>query len=94
MPFIAVRHKVEDYKKWYPVYAEHGKVRKASGSKGARLFRNNDNPNETLLIMEWDSFDNAKKFAQSPELRETMERAGVVEMPDVYFLDEVEQTSA
>jgi heme-degrading monooxygenase HmoA len=94
MPFILVRHKVEDYAKWKPVYDEHGAVRKASGSKGARLLRNTDNPNETVILMEWDTIENAKKFASSDNLREVMQRAGVAEMPDVYFLDEVQTSPA
>ncbi len=45
MPYILVRHKVEDYAKWKPVFDEHGAARKAIGSKGGYLFRNIDDPN-------------------------------------------------
>jgi len=37
--------------------------------------------------------DKARQFVQSEESREAMERAGVADQPDVYFVDEVEQTS-
>jgi len=46
MTYLLVRHKVEDYAKWKPVFDEHGAARKAGGSKGARVFRFIDNPNE------------------------------------------------
>jgi hypothetical protein len=34
--------------------------------------------------------EKARQFAQSEDLRETMQRAGVADQPDVYFLEEVE----
>lgn len=91
MTYLLVRHKNKDYAKWKKVFDEHSATRRASGSKGARLFRNADNPNEMVLIFEWDSLEKAKKFAQSEELKKTMEQAGVIDKPDVYFLEEVER---
>jgi heme-degrading monooxygenase HmoA len=89
MPHLLVRHKVKDYAKWKPVFDKHATTRKASGSKGGRLFRNADDPNETVILFEWDNLDKARKFAQSEDLRKVMEEAGVSDKPDVYFLEEV-----
>ncbi len=94
MPYMLVRHKVEDYAKWKPIYEEHGATRKANGSKGAHLFRNADNPNEIIILFEWDDLAKARKFAQSEDLIKTMQKAGVSDKPDIYFLDEIETTSA
>ncbi len=91
MPYILVRHKVEDYAKWKPIFDEDGVNRKAGGSKGSQLLRNADDPNELLILMEWDDLGKARQFTQSPALREAMERAGVTDHPDIYFLDEVER---
>ena len=93
MPYILVRHKVADYAKWKPQFGEDSVIRKAGGSKGAQLFRNADDPNEVVVLMEWDDVGKAKQFTQSPRLREVMEKAGVVDHPDIYFLDEVERQS-
>ena len=41
-----------------------------------------------LAIFEWDDIANAKKFANSSELKSTMGKAGVVSQPEVYFLEE------
>ena len=90
MPFMFVRHNVEDYESWKPVFEEHGSTRRESGSKGVRLFRNADSPNETVILLEWDDLEKARRFAQSENLRETMERAGVADEPDIYFLEEVD----
>src|SRR4051794_9075408 len=77
MSYLLVRHKVEDYERWKPGFEEHGATRKESGSKGVRLFRNADDPNETVIITEWDDLEKAREFAQSDDLRETMQRLGV-----------------
>ena len=94
MPYLLVGHKVDDYEGWKPVFDEHGTFREQSGSKGARLWRNANDPNETLILFEWDSMENAQRFANSDNLRETMQKAGVADQPDVYFLEEVEELRA
>jgi heme-degrading monooxygenase HmoA len=94
MPYMLVRHKVANFDKWKPLYDEHATVRKDSGSRSAHLFRNADNPNEVLILFEWESLDKAKKFAQSENLRQKMQEAGVLDKPDIYFLNEIEKTLA
>lgn len=94
MSYMFIRHRVEDYVKWKPIFDEHGGTRKTSGSKGGRLFRNADDPNEVIIIFEWDNLKNAHQFVQSPDLQETMKRAGVSDKPDIYFLEEIDRPSA
>ena len=94
MPYLLVRHKVEDYAKWKPVYDQHGTTRKASGGQGAQLFRNATDPNELVILFEWDDLERARQFAQSEDLRQAMQRAGVADQPDIYFLEEVEHVPA
>ena len=91
MPYVLIRHKVEDYAKWKTIFDEHGATRGAAGCKGGQLLRNADDPNELVILFEWDDLDKARQFGQSDDLRETMERAGVADRPDVYFLDEIER---
>lgn len=90
MAYLLVRHKVKDYSKWKTVFDEHAAMRKAGGSKGGRLFQSADNQNETLIIFEWESIEKARKFAQSEDLQKAMEKAGVADKPDIFFLEDVE----
>jgi heme-degrading monooxygenase HmoA len=90
MPYLLVRHTVEDYAKWKPFFDGHQSARKKSGSKGGQLYRNSQNPNEIIILIDWDTLDNARKFAESAALREVMAKAGVIGKPDVYFLEHVE----
>jgi heme-degrading monooxygenase HmoA len=94
MPYILVQQSVEEYDKWKTVFDEHGATRLAAGSKGGPVLRNADDPNHITVLLEWDTMDNARAFADSDDLREAMQRAGVTGAPDVFFLDEVGRPSA
>ena len=90
MPYILVRHKVADYARWKPIFDEHGAMRKAGGCKGGQLFRSATDPNELVILLQWDDLEKARQFVQSQDLREAMQRAGVVDKPDIFFLEGVE----
>jgi heme-degrading monooxygenase HmoA len=94
MIYLLVHHKAEDYEKWKHVYDEHEASRKAAGSLGGRLLRNMNDGNEVVIITSWPDSERAQAFATSPDLRAAMQRAGVLGVPEVLFLEEVEQTEA
>jgi heme-degrading monooxygenase HmoA len=75
------------------VYDKNGGARKAGGSKGARVFRNANNPKEIVVLTEWDDLAKARQFSQSEDLKKAMQQGGVTGAPEVLFLDQVEQTS-
>ena len=91
MPCLLIRHHVADYPAWKAVFDEQGDLRRANGSQGSRLFRNAANPNEILLLLEWDDLERARLFADSDDLREAMTRAGVTDRPNIWFLEDVER---
>ena len=47
-----------------------------------------------MILLEWDSSENARHFVNADATREAMQRAGVTDEPDVYFLEEVERLRA
>jgi hypothetical protein len=46
------------------------------------------------MLFKWNRLDTARKFAKSRDLRAAMKRAGVMERPDIYFLEEVDHSRA
>ncbi len=94
MPYLLIRHKIEDFSKWKPVFDEHTSARQAAGSKGGHLFLNIDDNNEIVILLEVDDVEKTRQFMQSDDLREAMQQSGVADEPDVYFLDEVDKPSA
>ena len=87
MLHLLVRHKVSDFSKWKSAYDAHSPARKEVGLKEEHLLRNMDNPNEVILLFEVNDLQKAKEFSASAGLREAMQNAGVVDKPDIYFLD-------
>lgn len=91
MASMLIRHKVEDYARWRPLFDEHGAVRKTYGFKGGYLMRSADNPNEIVLYFEVEDLARARQFAQSDNLRQVMQQAGVADQPDIFFFDQEER---
>jgi hypothetical protein len=90
MPYLLVRHKVTDYEKWKSVFDAYSVTRQANGSRGGQLFCNATDPDELVVLLEWHDLEKARQFAQSEDLREVMQRAGVVDRPTIYFLKDGE----
>ncbi len=91
MPYLLVRHKVKNYAAWKPLFDKDHSAIKARGSTGGRLYRNAENRNEVIVIFNWDNLDKARQFAQSENLNQAMKQAGVIDGPDFYFLEEIEE---
>ncbi len=91
MPYLLIRHRVENYETWKPVFDNHDATRGENGGKGGYLFRTAEDPNEIVLLLECEDLKKARRFALSEDLREAMQRAGVADRPDIYFLEELEK---
>lgn len=93
MATVLVRHKVGDYAQWKTVYDEAKNMVKSKGCKKQRLLKNSADPNELVVLSEFDSMDQAKEFAGSDELKQAMQKAGVAGEPSVSFFEEVEDVT-
>ena len=87
MAQLYVHHKVADYAKWRVVYDEMDAVRRSLGQTGSQVFRTAADPNEIVALTEWPSVEKARQYATSPDLKDAMQRAGVVSQPDILFLE-------
>lgn len=86
--YVLVRHKVKDFTSWKRVYDAHLPKRSEAGLTEKFLFRGTDTQNEVIILFETHDLVRAKKFTESTDLRDMMEKAGVIEKPDIYFLNE------
>lgn len=93
MPYTLVRHRVKDYSAWKPVYDENVPDRTQYGVKQGIIFRDEDDPNEIVVLQEWEDEKRAREFFSLRELREVMLRAGVEGEPEIEFLDELDRPS-
>jgi len=61
---------------------------KANGAKSTSILRDLDDPNRVIVTAEWENIENAKKFAESVELRARMQEGGVIGKPEIYYIEE------
>jgi hypothetical protein len=81
MGMLIIRHKVKDYGKWRPMFDKHSLMQKAAGLSNPRVFRSADDRSEIVVVFDTKDTKRAKDFAASPDLRETMAKAGVMDDP-------------
>jgi hypothetical protein len=88
MALVIVRHKVRDFATWKKAFDGHAGAQKAAGLTNPRVFRSADDHNETVVVFDVADIAGARKFASSPDLKSTMQAAGVVDQPTIYLLEE------
>jgi hypothetical protein len=86
MNHLLMRHKVSDFATWKASYDAHAAARASAGLSELHLLRSIDNPNEVVMLFAAADLNKAKAFAASDDLRAAMQKAGVIDKPDVYFL--------
>lgn len=93
MSYLFFRTKIADYDKWKQAFDKDAEDRKAGGSEGGQLFRDDSDPNLVFILFKWD-LAKAREYGQSEHLQEAMQEAGVTEPPDIFFMEEVDQLSS
>lgn len=88
MAHMLIKHHVQDYAKWRPVFDRMDGLRMESGETYAHVFRNADDPNNIVILTRWDNVESARRYAHDPRLKEAMQEAGVMGPPEIIFLDE------
>lgn len=88
---IAQLH-VQDFDAFKAVFDSVSQLRKEHGATGHRLHRGLDDRNKVVVVTEYRDADEARRFAQSTELKEAQERGGV-EARDFTLYEEVEDVT-
>ncbi len=89
LPGIIVMHTVEGYDSWRAAYDEFDDVRRKRGIVGHAVSRVFDNPNRVVVYHQANETADLRAFVDSEELRDTMQRAGVVGDLDIRFIEVV-----
>ncbi len=90
MAKVIVQHHVADYDQWFPVFIEHGEVRRQHGATGHSVTRSAADPNSIVIVNEFATLDGATAFSQDPSLPAVMARAGVDGPPQVWIVNEAD----
>jgi quinol monooxygenase YgiN len=95
MPYVLGIFKVKDFETWKSGFTAPDSVawRKRDGGDAYRIFRSEEDPHTAVVYVQWDSLENARKHAQSQDLRRIHEQV-LAAPPEVYFLELVDERSA
>lgn len=88
---MVVDHRVADFDAWKQVYDTAGDLQREGGVRSHKVLRSTEDPNRVVVTHVFDSREAARAFADLPELREAMGRAGVdASTVSIEYFDEVE----
>jgi quinol monooxygenase YgiN len=69
--------RVDDFDQFWGVFSTKGAAkRKEHGSKGARVFRDPDDPNRVMAVFDWDE-EGFKQFLADPEMQAIFGEGGL-----------------
>ena len=80
---LVVRHQVDDYAAWRPVYDSLEPLRAQHGCTGARVWQPSGDANDVLVTHDFPTTEQAQSFAGDTGLKEGMSRAGVTGPPQI-----------
>ena len=86
---IILSHEVKDFSDWKTMFEADESRRAEMGVKLAGLFNAVDNPNAVTMIFEFPSVEAFQGFMADPDLKNKMEKAGVLTEPQVKVLNRV-----
>jgi hypothetical protein len=84
---MLIRHKVRDFSQWKRGYDAHLPKRNEAGLTEKHLLRGSKDSNEVIILFEVKDLKRAEDFAASVDLKDTMQKVGVADKPDIYFLN-------
>ncbi len=87
MAISLILHRVDDYDAWREVYASVAQMQAAGGVSAESVHRMTGDPDNVLVIHEFDSVETARAFFANPDLKEAMQRGGVKGEPRIEFYD-------
>jgi len=90
LPGMIVSHAVEDYDRWRAAYDDFDDFRKQSGIVGHAVNQELGKPNQVIVYHQANDMGSLRKFIDSTELKDTMQRAGVAGSPDIQLVEAVD----
>ena len=93
MPVLLIRHRVADFDTWWQSFENDAKVRRANGGLSDQVYRSGPDGKEIWLLLEWDDLARARLFTQSDDLMDLMERSGITDSPNYWYLEEADSAT-
>ena len=88
MTHMLVRHRVADFPAWKRVFDSHAAAQRAAGLRVRHVLRGRDDPAEVVLLFDVEDVERATGFVTSPEVPDAKVASGVVDRPEIVFLED------
>lgn len=89
MVYLMGKSSVEDFGKWKSNFERNDPYRTEHGQRSSQIFQSSDDPDEVVVLFEWDDRENARALFDSEEMRERLADAGVKGRPELTYLEQV-----
>lgn len=94
MTYMLGKASVEDFDEWQSKFEEYDDYRTEHGQRGYQVLQSVEDPNELVVLFDWDDAENARALFASEEMRERLAAAGVKGQPETAFYEKVDEKSA
>ena len=95
MALLIINHVVGDYETFKQVFLDDQERRRRLGSKSARVYKVDGDPNNIRVVLEFETVEQARTHAEGLELHEAIKWAtGNVSMPYFEVLEPAMETDA
>lgn len=91
MAYLLGKAPVEDFEAWKSAFERFDSFRTEHGQQGYQAFQSVDDPNEAVVLFEWDDDEDPRAFFESERMRERLAEAGVKGRPELTVLELVDQ---
>lgn len=81
--FVLIRRVLNDFEAWKEVVSEPDDLRAQYGSRGLTAYRSADNPNEVLVVLDWDDDKPYSAYLNLPEVQSALAATGTTEVTAV-----------
>jgi heme-degrading monooxygenase HmoA len=81
--YVIIRRKLKDYERWKKVVSELDGTRRKYGSKGGTVYRAAKDPNDVILVFEWDDSKPYRRYFELPEVQKALDETGTTEIVEV-----------
>ena len=89
MARLLVQLKTSDFSQWKKGFETGAEMRSSFGALSEQVFQDASDTRQATVLLEMESLEQARRFVDSHELSEAMERSGVSGKPSFTFLNEL-----
>ena len=86
---VFVRHSVKDFDEWHRGYRNYYDIQRDLKMVGDSVQRGVEDPRQITVVHEFASMDDVKAYMSLPNLKELMDKIGIVGEPEIWVTEKI-----